>query len=299
MTEDFAPVDDGPGRSVFAYYGGKAGMAQRIVDLMPEHRVYMEPFFGSGAVFFAKQRARFEVLNDIDRNVTTFFRVLRDDLDELERVCSLTPHARAEYVDADLDVEDLDDVERARRFWVRVNQSFAKTAGRRTGWSITTARTQSVPASILGRIGRFGAAAERLMHASIECCDAASLIDRLATADTVIYADPPYLASTRRGRERQRPADYLHDMGGTDDHEDLARALHATPAKVILSGYPSPLYEDLYADWHRIEIPVRVHSSNAVTVERGQRTEVLWLNYEPVAERPEATLFEPVDEVVA
>lgn len=269
-----------PGRAPFAYYGGKAGMAPRIVSLMPGHRVYMEPFFGSGAVLFAKPPARFEILNDIDRNVVTFFEVLRSQPDELERLCALTPHSRSEYVAAELG-EDLDDLERARRFWIRVNQSFAKTAGRQTGWSITTARTQSVPASILSRIGRFQAAAERLLGASIECCHAADLIDRLATDDTVIYADPPYLAETRRGRDRQRPADYLHDMGLPEDHERLAEALHATPASVILSGYPSPLYEDLYGDWHRIDIPVRVHSSNSVTAERGQRTEVLWLNYEP------------------
>lgn len=276
----------------FAYYGGKAGMARTIVDLMPDHRVYIEPFFGSGAVFFAKPRARFEILNDIDRNIVTFFRVLRERTDELEQACALTPHARTEYVNADLD-EDLDDVERARRFWVRVNQSFAKTAGRQTGWSITTTRTQSVPASILSRIGRFSAAAERLMQASIECCDAVDLIARLATDDTVIYADPPYLASTRRDGDRQRPADYVHDMGMPEDHERLAEVLAVTPAKVILSGYPSELYEDLYGDWHRIAIPVRVHSSNAVTAERGQRTEVLWLNFEPEAER-EARLFDEV-----
>lgn len=264
----------------FAYYGGKVGMAQRIIDLMPEHRVYMEPFFGSGAVLFAKPPAAFEIVNDIDRDVVTFFRVLREDLDELERVCSLTPHARSEYVAADLD-EDLTDLERARRFWVRVNQSFAKTAGRQTGWSITTARSSSVPLTILNRIGRFRPAVERLMHASIECCDAASLVERLATEDTVIYADPPYLAETRRGRDRQRPADYAHDMGLAEDHERLAEALHATPASVLLSGYPSPLYEALYGDWWQVDTHVHVHSSNSVTAERGTRVERIWCNYEP------------------
>jgi len=287
--------DEGPGdapRSPFAYYGGKVGLAPRIIELMPAHRVYMEPFFGSGAVLFAKPQSRFEIVNDIDRNVVTFFEVLRTRFDELEHVCSLTPHSRSEYVAADL-AEEVDDLERARRFWVRVNQSFAKTASVQTGWSITTARSSSVPTSILNRIGRFADAVQRLMHCSIECCDAPGLIERLATDDTLIYADPPYLAETRRGRDRQRPGDYRHDMGLPEDHERLAEALHATPAKVILSGYPSPLYEDLYGDWPRIDIPVRVHSSNAVTAERGERTEVLWMNYEPAARAAgDARLFE-------
>lgn len=261
----------------FSYYGGKIGMARRLVAMLSPHRTYIEPFFGSGAVLFAKRPALCEIINDLDGNVVTFFRVLRERTDELIDVCALTPHARAEYEAADLS-GDLDDLERARRFWVRVNQSFAKTAGRQTGWSVTTARNQSVPGSILGRIARFTAAAERLMHCSIECCDAADLIDRLATAETAIYVDPPYLAETRRGRDRQRPADYLHDMGDEAGHRRLAESLHATPAAVLLSGYPSPLYEDLYGDWERIEIPVRVHSSNSVTAERGERTEVVWSN---------------------
>ncbi len=262
----------------FAYYGGKIGMARRIVAMLPPHRTYIEPFFGSGAVLFAKPPASCEIVNDVDRNVVTFFRVLRERTDELIDVCALTPHARAEYEDALLDCE-LGDLERARRFWVRVNQSFAKTAGRQTGWSVTTARTQSVPGSILGRIARFADAAQRLMHCSIECCDAADLIDRLAAGtDTAIYADPPYLASTRRGRDRQRPADYLHDMGDEAGHRRLAEALHATPAAVLLSGYASPLYDDLYGDWERIEVPVLAHAANAVTATRGERTEVIWSN---------------------
>ena len=98
------------------------------------------------------------------------------------------------------------------------------------------------------------------------------------SADTVVYVDPPYLAATRRSRDRQRPGDYLCDMGSAEDHERLAAVLLATPAAVVLSGYPSPLYEQLYADWCRIDVPVRVHASNAVTTARGERTEVLWSN---------------------
>lgn len=263
----------------FAYYGGKSGLARQIVDLLAPHRVYIEPFAGSLAVLFAKPRARHEIVNDLDANVATFFRVLRDRPDDLAAACALTPHARDEYDNAALDPE-VDDIERARRFWVRVNQSFAKTAGEHTGWSVTTSRTQSVPASILARLGRFAAVAERLMHCTIECCDAADLVDRLATPDTAIYADPPYLASTRRSRDRQRPADYAHDMGEEAEHRRLAEVLTSTPAAVILSGYPSPLYDQLYAGWHRLEVPVTVRSSNRAcgSGTRGARTEVLWSN---------------------
>jgi DNA adenine methylase len=261
----------------FAYYGGKTGLAKHLVALMPPHRTYIEPFFGSGAVFFSKSPVVNEIINDLDGGVVTFFRVLRDRPKELEAVCRLTPHARAEYAASTI-TEDLNELERARRFWVRVNQSFAKTAGKQTGFSVTTARNQSVPLSIAGRINRFEACAARLMQSTIECCDAAGLVERLATPDTVVYADPPYLAHTRRSRDRQRPADYLHDMGTEDEHRRLARVLRATPATVLLSGYPSPLYDELYADWWAVDFPVRVHSSNSVTAARGERVERVWSN---------------------
>lgn len=275
-------------RAPIPYYGGKTGAASEIVALMPEHRVYIEPFFGSGAVFFAKQPAQHEILNDKDQAVVTFFRVLRDQPGELARVCSLTPHARDEWTRADLDA-DMPDMELARQLFCRVTQSFAKTGGRKTGWSVTTARTQSVPASNRARIARFAACADRLGEATIENCDAADLVRRLATADAVIYADPPYLAETRRSRKNGAVCeDYRVDMGDTESHEDLADALTATTATVFISGYHSPLYDRLYDGWDRLEWRTHAHGSNALTTERGARIEVLWSN-RPIR-RPETQL---------
>lgn len=261
----------------FSYFGGKIGAAAGIARHFPPHRVYIEPFFGSGAVFFAKTPAVHEIVNDVDRALVTFLRVLRDRPDDLLRVCELTPHARVEFDMADLDAP-CEDLELARRFWVRVNQSFAKTAGRQTGWSVATARSQAVPASIGGRLTRFHAVARRLMNTTIECCNAADLVTRLATDDTVIYLDPPYVHETRRrGRSGTAAADYRCEMTN-DEHRALGEVLRTTPATVFLSGYHSDLYEDLYGDWPRIEWNVLVHSSNAVTSDRGERVEVLWSN---------------------
>lgn len=270
-------------RPPFAYYGGKVGLAPRIVELLPPHRVYIEPFAGSLAVLFAKRPAMHEIVNDVDGALVTFFRVLRDQPDELERVCALTPHARAEFEAAILDAEGLTDLELARRFFVRVTQSFAKTANTTTGWSVTTARTQSIPGTIAGRISRFAALAERLRAVSIERCDAAALIERLATADTVVYCDPPYVAATRNSASKRLCGDYRHEM--TDaDHRTLAAVLQATPAAVVLSGYPGHLYDELFPDWHTLDVPVVAYSSSGRRKggddfsERAARIERLWSN---------------------
>lgn len=268
-------------KAPFAYYGGKMGLAREIVSLLPDHDVYLEPFFGSGAVLFAKRPAKVEVVNDLDGGAVAFFRMLRARCEDLERVCALTPHARAEF-DAALAPAD-DELERARRFWARVNQSFAKTAGPGTGWSVTASRSESVPQSIRGRLGRFQACAERLMDVSIESCDGVGLITRLARPGTVVYADPPYPYEARSGRSGRRTdpdafSDYGTDMGGEEDHRRLAEVLHSTPATVFLSGYDCPLYAELYGDWDRAEFATTAHSSNAITSSRGRRTEVVWTN---------------------
>ncbi len=268
-----------PGRlqPPFPYYGAKQRMAEQIVAILPKHRVYIEPFFGSGAVLFAKKASRFEIVNDLDDAIVGFFQVLRNRPEELARLCALSPHARSEYRASTLNTdEELNELERARRFWVRVNQSFAKTAGPRTGWSLTTARTQAVPASIAARLARFDACARRLAGVSIECCEAAELVRRMATSsDAVVYADPPYVASSRSPRTTKA---YRCDMADEAHHRDLAEALRATPATVILSGYPSPLYDELYHDWARIEIATTSQNSSGRKGSRQPRTEVLWTN---------------------
>jgi len=266
-------------KAPFAYYGGKSRLASWIVSLMPEHRVYIEPFAGSLSVLFAKPQVMHEVVNDVDDAVVTFFRVLRDRRSELEEACRLTPIARTEYELADLDADGLDDLEIARRFFTRVNQSFAQTAGRQTGWSVTTARTQSKAASVHSRIDRFAACAERLSAVQIENCDAADLVERLATADAVVYADPPYPDAVRVSRgERGTSTDYRADMGTDDDHRRLAKVLNETPSTVLLSGYPCDLYDELYAGWDYADRVVHAHSSNSVRSARTLRTERVWSN---------------------
>lgn len=261
----------------FAYYGGKTGMAPRIVQMLPPHRVYIEPFAGSLAVLFAKKPVTHEIVNDIDGAIVTFFRVLRDRPDELERACWLTPNARDEF-DGAAAPAGADDLEVARRLWVRVTQSFGKTGNTSAGWSVTTARTQSIPGTLAGRIRRFASLADRLRRVSIEHCDAVDLVERLATADTAIYADPPYVASTRRSASKRLAGDYRCEMDDAG-HRRLAEVLRRSPAAVVLSGYPGPLYEQLYGDWWRVDVPVTSYSScGRGGATRSGRVECLWSN---------------------
>ncbi|MFE2747355.1 DNA adenine methylase [Streptomyces scopuliridis] len=267
----------------FPYYGAKARIAPWLVGHMPnEHRVYVEPFAGSAAVLFARSRpATHEVLNDLDGNVVTFFRVLRDREDELVRVLTLTPYSREEYRAADLEASDLDDVERARRFFVRTTQSFnaaGAAAGKRASWSNGMRRGSSQATTVADVVDRLHAAAARLRKVVIENRPAADLIALYDAPDVVLYCDPPYLNSTRSGLRDHKQGDYAHDTNTEADHRALAEVLHGCRSSVLLSGYGSPLYDELYGDWDRAEITVQRPTSNRRGSTGPAGVEVVWSN---------------------
>lgn len=259
----------------FAYYGGKTTLATQIADVFPSHRHYVEPFAGSLAVLLAKPPSLFETVNDLDQHLMTFWRVLRDQPDELARVCSLTPHSRAEHQAAyELDADD--DLERARRVWVCLTQGRGNTL-RRTGWrhfQDPGARgPTSMPDYLASYVTRMRAATGRIANVSLEARDALEVIaDYGRHSGVLIYADPPYLGSTRSSRQ------YLVEMSRDSEHRDLASALRGCEATVVLSGYDSPLYQELYPDWHRVSFATYTGQGNHTAERNDRRTEVLWAN---------------------
>lgn len=260
----------------FSYYGGKARLSPAIVATFPEHETYVEPFLGSASVFFTKRPSRIEVLNDLDGAIVTFFRVLREKPAELELACSLTPYARTEFELA-VDDSDLDDVERARRLWVRIVQSFrhvSKDAGPGEWGFASRGRAKAVDAQ--SSLARFYPCARRLADAVLHSEPAQDLIRRIDSSDAVFYVDPPYLEETRTAGAR-----YRNELLGEDLHRDLADALASRPGHVAVSGYHSKLYDELYAGWHVLEFEVTSSAG-----EPKPRTEVLWTNYDPTPPAP-------------
>lgn len=249
----------------FRYYGGKTTIAPQIAAMFSPHKHYVEPFAGSLAVLLAKPPSKMETVNDLDKNLMTFWRVLRDRPDDLGRVCALTPHSRAER-EACADLATDDDLERARRMWVLLTQARDPTAA--ADWRYLDGK---IPMSgyLRGYLARMPAAAARLLTVSLECRPALEVIANYGRFDdTLIYADPPYPASTRNGDR------YACELSSDEAHIELSEALRAVPAAVVLSGYACPLYDKLYGDWHRAEIATQ--SGNAAGDR--DRIEVLWSN---------------------
>ena len=264
-----------------AYYGAKVSIAEQIVSFFPDHIHYVEPFAGSLSVLLAKPPARMETISDLDAQLVTFWRVLRDRPADLERVCALTPHSRAEYLDARGAEPTADELETARRVWVLLTQGRGGTLREsKTGWRhFVNPRTSGtgMPGYLDGYLGRMAPAAARLRMVSLESMPALDMITKYGADEGVLlYVDPPYLASTRGFGNN-----YRHELKTAGQHRELAEALHACKAAIVLSGYPSSLYdEDLYASWSRVEI-----SSMTGNGTDRSRTEVLWSN-RPIGHQP-------------
>jgi len=252
----------------FAYYGGKTTLAPQIAALLPAHEHYVEPFAGSLAVLLAKKPSRAETVNDLDGDLMTFWRILRDRPEDLQRVCEFTPHSRAEFEGAK--VLDGDELERARRVWVRLTQSRSHSM-RYSGWKFRKAPlAHTTDLSYFAR--RVADCAERLSHVSLESRDALDIIRDYGTEPTVcLYVDPPYLGSTRANN-------YRVEMLDDDAHRDFADALNQCKASVVLSGYDSPLYAELFDGWHRLDLGAPTTLSGDT-----DRVEVLWSN-RPIGE---------------
>jgi DNA adenine methylase len=261
------------------YFGAKGRLAPWIASLLPEHRTYVEPLGGSAAVLFAKPPSPTEVINDRDGDLVRLFRVLRDHGPELARALRLTPYARAELRAATLDDPGLDELERARRVFVRLNMSISRTLGRQRGFAAAFNTNGADHAhKFASLVDHLDAAAERLRRVIIEDRPALEVIAKYGAPNAAIYCDPPYLATVRSALAKRRGADYACEYATQAEHRELARALHASPAAVLISGYPSPLYEDLYAGWWRIERVVDKPSSLTSGGRAARGVEVIWSN---------------------
>jgi len=253
------------------YYGGKMRLAPRLAAFFAPHTSYVEPFAGSAAVMFAKERVRWEIINDLDGDVTNFWRVLRDHGDELIRVLQMTPYGREEYT-ASLEPTE-DPMERARRFAVRSFMSFNVAQSR--GYGPCSPRPQSSRARGFVRAvdQALPVLVERLRGVEVEQVDALRLISRWDYPDTALYVDPPYLASTRSAPDR-----YAVESNDDEYHTRLLKSLDAFSGQVVLSGYRSPVY-DQFLDPDRWALHT-VSMNAPTTYGRGRsarREECIWV----------------------
>ncbi|WP_078281694.1 DNA adenine methylase [Mycobacteroides franklinii] len=258
-------------RSPVPYFGGKSWLAPRLAAVLPAHKHYIEVCGGSLAVLLAKKPSRQETVNDLDAVLMTFWRVLRDRPDELERVCSLTPHSRTERALAQEISSELDDLEVARRVFVALTQGRSGSLTR-TGWRHDLRPVSTpMPVTLQRYAGRIALAAKRIQKVSLECRPAVELVSAYGgDRGNLLYVDPPYIVDPgiRRGGE------YRVEMRSVGAHRELAEACVAADAAVVVSGYASQLWDGMLGGWYRYEIPMITSQGSG----DGRRVEIVWSN---------------------
>ena len=259
----------------FGWYGGKYTHLDFILPHIPRDATHFCDVYGGSAVILLNLPPfPVETYNDIDSELVTFFRVLREDADNLIRAIGLTPFSREELLRACEPASGLSDLERARRFFVRARQTrtgLAQTSS--TGrWAhcVLTSRAGMAGAVSrwLGSIDKLPEIAQRFQRVQIENAPALEVIRRYDTPQTVFYLDPPYVHSSRGDTTA-----YRFEMSD-DDHEDLAQLLVTIRGRAVLSGYWSDLYNELYSEWRRVDAPPKTAHSV-----RQMRQESLWMNF--------------------
>lgn len=251
-------------KAILKYPGAKWRISAWIISHFPEHKVYCEPFFGSGGVFFNKRPSCIETINDIDGNIVNLFRVCREYPEELSDLIRKTPFARDEFVYCYEKSDDI--IEQARRTIVRYHQSFGTSNSSKKSWR--NVQTYGGPrcAAVWNYLpDTITECCERLKDAQIENIDAIELIKRYDHKDTLIYCDPPYLQSLRKKKM------YAYEV--TEDyHKELLKVLKNSGSKIILSGYDNEMYNEYLSDWNTAE--------KQTTAQMGlHRTEKLWMNF--------------------
>jgi len=256
------------------WHGGKYYLAKRIISLFPPHRIYLEAFGGAASVLLNKQPVEVEAYNDLDLKITRLFRILQKEGRQFVERIQFVPYSEYEFESAENYPAGASDLDKAVCDFIRWRQSFG---GRGSTWSYTTTRARGGMAGDVNAwwtaIEQLPEIIERLKHVQILSQSAMEAIRRFDHPEALIYCDPPYVHETRAANSRD-----VYGVEMTEkEHYELGELLNACVSKVIISGYPSTLYEDIFSTWRRIEFDIANHAAGGR--KKSRKRETLWMNW--------------------
>jgi DNA adenine methylase len=273
------------------WHGGKSYLADWIIERMPRHLHYVEPFAGGLAVLLAKnpydprhqwgdkthEKGISEVVNDLNGELMNFWRVLQDEeaFKRFQRIVEATPFSQPQWEQAGnrmMPRKELD-VKAAVAFFVRCRQS--RAGGFKSFATLSRNRTRrqmnEQASAWLNCVEGLPDVHARLKRVVVLCDDALKVIKQQDGERTLFYLDPPYVHGTRSATDA-----YQHEMDESA-HRKLLSTIKQCRGRVILSGYPNELYDRVLKKWNRYDREI----DNKVSGARAKRvmTESLWCNF--------------------
>jgi DNA adenine methylase len=255
-------------KTPISYYGGKQNMARHILPMIPKHTIYCEPFFGGGAIFFAKKPARLSAINDTNGWAICFYRQLKSNFDALNEMIQGTLHSEAEHQRAKVILKEGNgtDLETAWAFWVQTNMSF----GTKMFAGFAFGNDDRVLKATHNRKKAFPQYRNALESAEIFNRDAINVIKLKDTSETFHYIDPPYVGSNCGHYEGYTQKNFY----------ELLELLATIKGKFLLSSYPNDALlsaRERYG-WRSMDIVQNLSVSGKGT-EGKSKTECLTFNY--------------------
>lgn len=272
-------------KAPFPWFGGKASpkIHHAVMSSLPPHEHYIEPFGGGAAILMAKDPAKTETYNDINRGVVNFFRVVAcpEDFPRFHRCLIQLPYSRELYEEYLRTWPGIHDpVEQAIRWYYVARSSFAGLFGSSWGYGVKSNQVRSWRSSL----ANLPLVHDRLQGVQIECADWRDVLHRFSGPGYLAYCDPPYVPGARKA------GGYEHELS-VKDHHDLVAALLDYDGAVVLSGYATEVYRPLLdAGWDYLAIDVTCSAAGRTrnsglqgagnVLKKQRRTEGIWRNPE-------------------
>lgn len=263
-------------RPLVKYHGGKGRIFKWIVPLLPDHLTYCEPFGGAASVLLNKRKSNREIYSDLEETIVNLMSVVKNDLETFKNIVEKIPYSKEVYLKY-RDVyfsngfKNLSSVDKAVVTYVTKRMSRGGLCGT-FSWSSRIYSTG--PAEVHcwnSALNNLNLVHKRLKDVELYCDNAFNILKKYDSRDTLFYLDPPYLQSSRVS-----PNVYLFEMT-ENQHCELAEICNGLQGKVLLSGYPSDLYNHLYKDWRCERKETPNHSSHSKKKEK--KIECLWMNF--------------------
>ncbi len=256
-----------------SYYGGKQNLVSTILPMLPDHKTYIEPFVGGGAIFWTKPKSDVEIINDTNRELINFYEIIQNEFVELEKMIRISLHSRSLHNDATVIYNNphmFSRIKRAWAVWVLAAQSFSSMLDGTWGYDKIKETTSQ---KITNKRNSFTIEYSiRIQNVQIECTDALRIIKSRDYSEAFIYCDPPYYNS-----------DCGHYDGySIEDFENLLKTLAEVKGKFLMSSYPSEILNKYTKqhNWFNKSIEQKVSVANKTGKPGKKKIEMFTANYD-------------------
>lgn len=259
-------------KSPIKWMGGKSKSVKTILPIIPEHECYIEPFFGGGWIYFAKEPSKVEAINDVNGELINFFEVLRSKKDEFISQFEFALKSRELYLNfrKNMDLDKLSDVERAFRFYYIIQNAFGGMYRMNKRGECNAAFVSSPRKEAQGSfwdLEKIKTAHERLKNVIIENRDYKDLIKIYDKENSFFFFDPPYDTNLK------------YNGCGKFDYDGLLNVCRNLKGKFLLTlnGEMREMFKEFYILDNKV-----AHTINGWEDRSNNTTEIIITNYKIV-----------------